>query len=99
MQLHIHIYHHEQENKSLNLIINKLNQMAQTNQERFDELNTRLDTITNNIAEDYQSLLDQIGKGSISEESFAKHEANIARLEGIGASVENPVPEDPTPEP
>lgn len=61
------------------------------NQERFDLLMGRLDTVTTDIAQDYKTLLDA-AKDTISEESFAKHEANIAKLEVLGASVENPVP-------
>ena len=73
----------------------KLNQIMATSQERFDVLMGRLDTVSNDIAADYAQLLKAIqdgGAGSISEESFAKHEANIAKLETLGASVENPVP-------
>lgn len=70
-------------------------------QERFDALMARLDAVTNDIAADYAKLLKAIqdGADSISEESFAAHEANIAKLEELGASVDNPVPEEPPVEP
>lgn len=67
-------------------------------QERFDQIMARLNTITSDIAADYKKLLEAIQNGdTISEESFAAAEANIAILETLGASVDNPVPE-PTPE-
>ena len=67
-------------------------------QERFDALMERLDKVTTDIAADYKKLLDAVeaGSDSISEESFAKHEANIAKLEELGASVDNPIPDEPT---
>lgn len=70
---------------------NHLKVMAK-NQERFDLLMERLDKVTTDIATDYKTLLEAVQAGGISEESFAKHEANIAKLEELGASVENPVP-------
>lgn len=66
-----------------------------TSQERFDALMGRLDTVTTDIAADYKQLLEAVQAGGVSDESFAKHEANIAVLETLGASVENPVPEPP----
>lgn len=76
----------------INILQNNL--IMGKSQERFDILMGRLDVITNDIAADYAQLLKAIedGADSISEESFAKHEANIAKLEELGASVENPVP-------
>lgn len=70
----------------------KLKSIMAKSQERFDLLMGRLDTITTDIAEDYKTLLEAVQAGGISDESFAKHEANIAKLEELGASVENPVP-------
>lgn len=71
-------------------------------QEKFDEIVTKLDEITTDIATDYQQLLDEnkklkeeLGTLEVSDESFAKHEARIAQLQGLGASVENPVPDPP----
>jgi ketol-acid reductoisomerase len=63
-----------------------------SNQERFDALMARLDKATTDIAADYKQLLEEVKSGNISEESFATHEANITKLEELGASVENPVP-------
>lgn len=74
------------------LIIQKLDQFMANTQEWTDQLNARLDTVTNNIAADYKKLLEEIQSGQVSEESKAKAEANIAKLEALGASVENPVP-------
>jgi hypothetical protein len=75
----------------------KLKKFMATQQERFDAIIGRLNTITSDIAADYQLLLDAVKNNTpISEESFAAAEANIAVLEQLGASVENPVPV-PTP--
>lgn len=76
------------------LFINsKLNTIMATSQERFDLIIGRLNTITSDIAADYKKLLDAIQNGdTITEESFAAAEANIAILETLGASVDNPVP-------
>lgn len=82
-------------NSKLTLTNSKLNKIMATQQERFDLLVARLDTISNDIAADYAQLLKAVQDGTvnkISEESFAAHEANIAKLEALGASVENPVP-------
>lgn len=71
----------------------KLKEIMATSQERFDQIIGRLNTITSDIATDYQTLLDAIKNNTpITEESFAAAEANIAILEQLGASVENPVP-------
>lgn len=77
-----------------NLIIQKLDQVMATSQERYDAIIARLDTITNDIAADYQQLLDEARTKTVSDESLAKGEANVARLEAIGASVDNPLPPD-----
>jgi hypothetical protein len=82
-----------EELKSQNLSLNsKLNIIMSTQNQRFAELNEKLNSVTNDIAQDYQTLLDAV-QDKISEEEFAKAEANIARLQGIGASVENPIPD------
>lgn len=64
-----------------------------TRQEQFDAVVARLNNVTNDIAADYQKLLDEVRNNSVSAESIAAAEANIATLEALGASVENPVPE------
>jgi hypothetical protein len=67
-----------------------------TRQEEFDALMGRLNTITNDIAADYALLLKQIADGTVSAESIAAGNENVAILEALGASVSNPVPEPPT---
>lgn len=63
-----------------------------TRQEEFDAIIGRLNTVTNDIAADYQKLLDEIANNSVSAESLANAAANISTLEALGASVSNPVP-------
>jgi hypothetical protein len=63
-----------------------------TRQEDFDALMARLNTITNDIAADYAQLLDEIKNNTVSAESIANGNANVATLEALGASVANPVP-------
>lgn len=104
MNLHFHIdklvinLPIEKIDKILKLVTDnnlKIKTIMATQQERFDALMARLDTVSNDIAADYAQLIEEAKKGQVSEESFAKAEANIAKLEALGASVENPVPEDP----
>lgn len=64
-------------------------------QEQFDALMDRLNTVTNDIAADYQKLLNEIQNNTVSPASIEAAKANIEKLEGLGASVENPVPEEP----
>lgn len=64
-----------------------------TRQEEFDAIIARLNTVTNDIAADYQKLLDEIASNTVSAESLANAATNIAALEALGASVTNPVPE------
>lgn len=67
-------------------------------QETFDALLVRLDATTNDIAADMKLLKEQILSGdTISDESLAKLDTNIAALEALGASTENPVPEPTEP--
>ena len=66
-----------------------------TRQEQFDALygpGGRLDVVTNDIAADYAKLIDEAKTGNVSAESIAAGEVNVAKLEALGASVENPVP-------
>lgn len=79
---------------ALNFII-KQNQSIMTKQEQFDAALVKLNTVTNDIAEDLQELKQQIADGSVSAESLAQLDANVSTLEAIGAQ-DNPVPE-PTP--
>src|SRR3954471_10589743 len=103
MHIHIHIHHHYQgEDKivtELQFLNKKIDHFMANTQERFDALLARLNAATNDIAADYKKLLDEVRAGSVSDESLTAAEANIAKLEALGASVENPVPEVPeTPE-
>jgi hypothetical protein len=83
--------------KLVRSLTNKLELFMAKTQERFDDLITRLNTITNDIAADYQKLLDEITNNTISDASITAAEENIAKLESLGASVDNPVPpEEPT---
>lgn len=70
-----------------------------TRQEEFNALIGRLNTVTNDIAADYAQLLAEIANNSVSAASIAEGHANVAALEALGASVANPVPEPPAPEP
>lgn len=63
-----------------------------TRQEEFDAIMGRLNTVTNDVAADYAKLLAEIANGNVTPESIAAGEANVAILEALGASVENPVP-------
>lgn len=64
-------------------------------QEQFDALIARLNVATNDIAADLTNLKAQIAAGTVSDESLARLDSNIAALETLGASTENPVPETP----
>lgn len=63
-----------------------------TKQERFDAILTSLNDVTNQIASDYQKLLDEVKNGTVSDESLAAAEANITKLQQIAASNDQPVP-------
>lgn len=54
-------------------------------QNRIDAALVRLDAATNEIASDLKKLRDQIVAGTVTQESLAKLEANIAKLESLGA--------------
>jgi hypothetical protein len=69
--------------------------LKMTKQERIDKFNTELDTVTNDIAADYQQLKDEAVAGTVSDESIAQAEANIEKLKALGASVVAPAPTDP----
>lgn len=59
---------------------------------KMEELLTRLDSATNEIAADLQALRDQL-KDSTTPEQKTKLESLITRLEGLGQDPENPVPD------
>jgi hypothetical protein len=78
----------------LNFITKQQQNFMANTQERFDLLMSRLNVATNDIAADYKKLLDEIKSGNVSDASLTAAEENIAKLETLGASVENPVPEE-----
>lgn len=63
-----------------------------TRQERLESAIARLDAATNDIANDLRVLKAELGD-TVSEESLNLLDANIAKLEALGADTENPVPE------
>jgi hypothetical protein len=80
----------------LNLLISKTDKIM-TKQERFDTILTRMDTVTTGIADDFKLFIKEAQEGQVSDESLAKAEANIAKLEELAASKENPVPGEEIP--
>lgn len=69
-----------------------------TKQERFDKILSDINDATNDIAADQQKLLEEIKAGSVTDESLAKAEQNVAALQAIGAQVDSstpPVDEEP----
>ena len=99
--IHIHVHtDHDKEaiaalEKKIDYVISQ-NKIIMSKQETFDALLVRLNLTTNDIAADLKLLKEQIAAGTVSDESLAKLDANIAGLEALGASTENPVPEPPT---
>lgn len=75
----------------------KLDTLMKITQEKFLQIIGDLDTITTDVAADYQELKDEIVKAQnagfeVDDAVVAKADANIATLKALGASVENPVP-------
>jgi uncharacterized membrane protein len=67
------------------LIIVILNQFSIMNrQERLEAAVAKLDTATNEIAADLQTLKDEIAAGNVSDETLNQLDANIAKLEALG---------------
>jgi hypothetical protein len=91
METHHHYYNSYNDSK-LDLIISKLD-LIMTKQEKLDAALDRLNTTTNDIAADLVLLKQQIAAGTVTDESLARLDANVATLEALGASTENPVPE------
>jgi hypothetical protein len=83
-------------NQKLDLLITKLNEVM-TRQERFDAILTALNNTTTEIAADYQALLTEVREGTVSDESLAKAEANIQKLNEIAASNDQPIPGETIP--
>lgn len=95
------IHHHytacDDETKGrLDLIISKLF-LIMNKQERFDAILTKLDAVTTNIAEDFKTFVEEAKNGTVSDDSLAKDEANITKLEELAATKENPVPGEEIP--
>ncbi len=72
-------------------IIQKINELMSTQKERFAVFNQKLDSVTNDIAADFEQLLRSV-EDKIPDADFEKAEANLEKLRGLGASVENPIP-------
>jgi len=81
--------------RRLDLINSKLNSIM-NKQERFDAILSRLDAVTTDIAGDFKTFVQEVKDGTVSDDSLAKAEANIAKLEEVAASKENPVPGETT---
>lgn len=81
----------EEQRKTL-LFITQNQKTIMDKQERFDAMLTRMNDVTNNIAEDFKLFIDEAKQGTVSDESLAKAEANVTTLEQLAASKENPVP-------
>ncbi len=88
MTITINVIHHkpgdDEINKKLDFLINKIEQLM-TVQERVDAALAGLNNVTNEIAADLKALKDAIAAGTVSEETVAKLEQNIAVLEAIAA--------------
>lgn len=82
--------------KRLDLIISKLDQIMNT-QERFDAILSRIDTVTTDLAGDFQTFIDEYKAGTVTEESLAKAEAAVGKLEELASSKTNPIPGEETP--
>lgn len=99
MNIHIHIHHHGDDKlfteiKSINDKTNKI--MATI--EQFESALSRIDSATTNIANELQSLKDQIANqglpGDVEANVLARLDAAATKLEGIGKTPENPVPDE-----
>lgn len=99
-EIHVHVHVHSGDSKilfeKLDSLTLKIDEMA-TKQERFDAILTRLDAVTTDIAQDFKTFVQEVKDGTISDESLAKAETNIATLEQLAASKENPVPGETIP--
>jgi hypothetical protein len=106
VHLHFHIANLNvttTDEKTLKQLVEKANSLnskidtIMTKQERFDTVLTRIDAVTTNIAEDFKAFIKEAQEGSISDESLAKAEANVTKLEELAATKENPVPGEEIP--
>jgi len=83
-------------NKRLDLIISKLD-LIMNKQERFDAILSRIDTVTTDLAGDFQTFINEYKAGTVSEESLARAEAGVTKLEDLAKSKVNPIPGEETP--
>lgn len=92
MGIHIHIHHHDRATD------HKLSKIMAT-LEQFEQALNRIDTATTDIANDIRQLKDEIANGGLNADNEAailsRLDATATALEAIGASVENPVPDEP----
>jgi hypothetical protein len=101
MEIHIHVHHHNHGDEKLFTEIKSINsklEIMATKQERFDALLTRIDAVTTDLAGDFKTFIEEARTGTISEESFTKAEENVAKLEALAASKENPIPGEEIPQ-
>jgi len=82
--------------KRLDLIISKLD-LIMNKQERFDAILSRIDAVTTDLAGDFQTFIDEYKAGTVSDESLARAEAGVGKLEELAHSKENPIPGEETP--
>ena len=68
-----------------------------TKQERFDNILTRMDAVTTDLAGDFKTFVQEVKDGTVSDESLEKAEQNITILEQLAASKENTIPGETTP--
>lgn len=61
-------------------------------QERFDAILAGMNDVTNQIAADYAAFVEEVRAGTVSDDSLAKAEANVATLKQIAASNDQPLP-------
>lgn len=76
------------------VILNNKYNTLMAKQEQFDAMLQRLDAATTEIADDLKALREEIAD-SISDESLAKLDANIAKLETMGSEDDVEEPEEP----
>src|SRR5688572_2070198 len=78
-------------------LIYKQNQIIMASIEQFESAVSRIDTATNNIANQLRDLKDELANqglpADVEATVLSRLETAATQLEQVGASVENPVPE------
>lgn len=106
MEYHFHFHFPSDLNEtkildSLNSITQKQSKFMADTQEQFNQVLTRIDGATNNVANQLRALKDQVaGQGlsiEVEQSILGQLEAAATRLEGVGADPANPVPDEPAP--